>query len=367
LAGNNYAGTTSYNFTTGAVSASSPFISFNAVKLTKDVANGKSTVNISISFSDSTIDGSKVQGVVLDLDYDASKVVSAKVSGGQYGPNSQTVWETVVHNLQGADANGKIAAVVRGDPLNPLVVNGKAMDVTLVLNQAVDSFAVGFNGQMAQVVTADEIKHQVDTSGDVTAVPVAAYSLKTSTVHWKSQAGGMSKALPNVNFTKAAQTVKSDGKGEVTLDAIQDSQINISVAKPVAESEKASVASAVNLTDAIAILKMIVGLPVNAVGTATSPYQVVAADYNRDGSVGLSDAIDVLKSVVGLNAPAPSWVLLDQSKVTSTLTMNAYNADANKLKTGSWMSSTLNVDLEKTSEVKLVGVLAGDVDGSWAG
>ena len=42
-------------------------------------------------------------------------------------------------------------------------------------------------------------------------------------------------------------------------------------------------------------------------------------------------------------------------------------ADANKLNAGAWMSAALNVDLEKTSEVKLVGVLAGDVDGSWAG
>ena len=34
--------------------------------------------------------------------------------------------------------------------------------------------------------------------------------------------------------------------------------------------------------------------------------------------------------------------------------------------TGGWMSQTLSVDLEKTSELKLAGVLTGDVDGSWA-
>ena len=367
LAGNSYAGTTSYNFTTSAVPVSSQFVSFSGVKLTKDVAGGKSTVNLSISFAGSSIDGSKIQGAVLDLDYDVSKVASATVSGGQYGPDNQNVWETFAHNLKGASANGKIAAVVHEDPLNPLVVNGKTIDVTLVLNQIVDSFPIGFNSQMAEVVTSDGIKHLVSTSADVTAVPAPAYSLKTSSVFWKSLAGGTSKALPNVNFTKTAQTVKSDGNGEVTLDAIEDPKVTISVAKPVADLEKASVAAAVNLTDAIAILKMIVGLNVNASGIQTSPYQVVAADYNRDGSVGLSDAIDVLKSVVGLSAPAPSWVLLDQSKVTSALSMNDYNADTNKLSAGAWMSSTLSIDLEKTPEVKLVGVLAGDVDGSWAG
>ncbi len=154
------------------------------------------------------------------------------------------------------------------------------------------------------------------------------------------------------------------------LDAVgnyyfYDSQASVTVGKSVTESEKAAAAAAVNLTDAIAILKMIVGLPVNATGTATSPYQVVAADYNRDGNVALTDAIDVLKSVVGLNAPAPGWVILDQSKVTSSTTMDSYNAD--KTKTTGWMSSNLSVDLDKTPEIQLVGVLAGDVDGSWAG
>ena len=33
---------------------------------------------------------------------------------------------------------------------------------------------------------------------------------------------------------------------------------------------------------------------------------VVAADFNRDGTVGLTDAIDVLKAVVGLTAPSPT-------------------------------------------------------------
>jgi hypothetical protein len=31
------------------------------------------------------------------------------------------------------------------------------------------------------------------------------------------------------------------------------------------------------------------------------------------------------------------------------------------------MSSNLSVDLDKTPTIQLVGVLAGDVDGSWAG
>jgi hypothetical protein len=112
---------------------------------------------------------------------------------------------------------------------------------------------------------------------------------------------------------------------------------------------------------------MIVGLNVNSGSIPLSPYQVVAADFNQDGTVGLTDAIDVLKSIVGLTAPTPSWVMLDQSKVNSTLTMSAYNSDTSKKQTNGWMSSALNLDMVSTQEVMLVGVLTGDVDGSWAG
>jgi len=169
-----------------------------------------------------------------------------------------------------------------------------------------------------------------------------------------------------VSFVKGSQTLKSSDMGVAVFESSSDSAASLVLARPVSEGEKAGAGAAVNLQDAIAILKMIVGLNVNSGSTALSPYQVVAADFNRDGSVALTDAIDVLKQVVGLAAPSPSWVLLDQTKVASTMTMETYNTDATKLKAGGWMSQTLSVDLEKTSELKLAGVLTGDVDGSWA-
>ena len=59
-------------------------------------------------------------------------------------------------------------------------------------------------------------------------------------------------------------------------------------------------AKAVDLTDAIAILKMIVGLDVNAGGAPLTAYQAYAADVDGNGRVELSDAISVLKRIVGL-------------------------------------------------------------------
>jgi Ca2+-binding RTX toxin-like protein len=121
-------------------------------------------------------------------------------------------------------------------------------------------------------------------------------------------------------------------------------------------------AGAVNLTDAISILKMIVGLSVNANAAPLSPYQAVAADFDQSGSVDLADAIGVLKMVVGLNAPAPTWKYFDDGKLASS-----HNA-AQPLNHKAWSAgAAMDVPSTADSMVKLVGVLTGDLDGSWAG
>ena len=119
-------------------------------------------------------------------------------------------------------------------------------------------------------------------------------------------------------------------------------------------------ADAVNLTDAIAILKMIVGLNVNSNNTPLSPYQAIAADFDQSGDVGLTDAIGVLKMVVGLSAPTPMWKYYDDTKLNSAYT------STQSLNPKGWTTTAVISDTgAAASSVKLVGVLTGDVDGSW--
>ena len=110
-------------------------------------------------------------------------------------------------------------------------------------------------------------------------------------------------------------------------------------------SAKAAVANdkgAVDLLDAIAILKSIVGL------TTLNDYQQVAADFDKVNGVDLNDAIGILKHVVGLPAPMPEWVFM-QGNVTPHL------------------ADSITVDIIAGTAVDLVGILRGDVDGSGAG
>ena len=119
--------------------------------------------------------------------------------------------------------------------------------------------------------------------------------------------------------------------------------------------------AAVGLNDAIGILKMIVGLNVNSGVTPLSPYQSIAADFNRSGAVDLNDAIEVLKHVVGLPSSDPAWSCYDDSKIPQTL------SDSQGLAPGAWSAAAKLSDLSAVpAEVKVIGVLTGDVDGSWA-
>ena len=85
-------------------------------------------------------------------------------------------------------------------------------------------------------------------------------------------------------------------------------------ATSVAETTSSTLTTqAVNLQDAIAILKMIVGLDVNSTDQAATAYQAYAADVDGNGKVELADAINVLKRVVGLETPTASWLFFNQS------------------------------------------------------
>ena len=102
------------------------------------------------------------------------------------------------------------------------------------------------------------------------------------------------------------------------------------------------------------------GLDVNSAGKPLSPYQALAADYDGNGNVDLTDAIGILKHVVGLSAPDPVWHFVNEA---DTSIPNKANL------TPGVPVDTINADLGNSSSahVGLVGYLNGDVDGSYAG
>ena len=106
-----------------------------------------------------------------------------------------------------------------------------------------------------------------------------------------------------------AAMLSACGGGDVQNPAVTDTsqsgfEPKLPVPRAAAELTQVSTSSAlasqaVNLQDAIAILKMIVGLEVNGSGQSVTAYQAYAADVDGNGKVALTDAITVLKRVVG--------------------------------------------------------------------
>ena len=123
-------------------------------------------------------------------------------------------------------------------------------------------------------------------------------------------------------------------------------------------SSSALAAAAVDLSDAIAILKMIVGLNVNATDEPTTVYQSYAADLDANGKVELADAILILKRVVGLEPATESWVFFNQANGAPVL--------SDPLSPGEPSALTAEVSSLNSTNVSLVSLLRGDVINSHA-
>ena len=165
--------------------------------------------------------------------------------------------------------------------------------------------------------------------------------------------------LSGVSLSTDGHSGSTGAGGDVSMTVGIGTTMALTAVRAVPAAEATATDQAVNLQDAIAILKMIVGLDVNGAGKALSPYQAYAADYDGSGTIELSDAIGVLKHVVGLDAPTPKWIFFNELDATVPGKAN--------LLPGSVPSLSADLSGSGSIHVGLVGVLRGDVDGSYAG
>ena len=114
--------------------------------------------------------------------------------------------------------------------------------------------------------------------------------------------------------------------------------------------------NAVRANDALAALKIAVGMNPDSDGAVISPYQYLAADVNKDGQVKAADALNILKMAVKLDtAPANEWLFVPESVGSESMTRNSVI----------WPDNPTSVTLDHDLELNLIGIVKGDVDGSW--
>ena len=146
----------------------------------------------------------------------------------------------------------------------------------------------------------------------------------------------------------AGATITSDSKGGLSLPGSISNSLGIQLEKPTADD--VSVKSAISLSDVLDTLKLYLGKTL----TNMSPYKYVAADLNGSGALELSDVLDLLKFYLGKSPTSkPAWVFLDA------------NASLASLDPKSIQLPPLEVLADTSSTVELVGILRGDVNGSW--
>lgn len=127
---------------------------------------------------------------------------------------------------------------------------------------------------------------------------------------------------------------------------------------------------AVTAADALAALRLAVGLNPNTDPDGTgpllplrvSPYQFMAADVTGDGRVSSADALAILKMAVrAADAPTARWTFLDATDTYWDANASAFTVTRTNVPS----PQPIVVDVSQGVRQDLVGLVSGDVNGSW--
>ena len=247
-----------------------------------------------------------------------------------------------------------------------LVVDGNAGDSVNLTDYDAESLSppwtyagTAINNAHNYVVLLHESSHVellIDSTVFNSVITVPGKTIDVQAYVWKSHT-----LLDSVVVSAGSYTSSTNGNGATSLTGVTASSTTISASRVVPSSETAATDAAVNLQDAMAVLKMIIGVDVNGAGKPLSPYQALAADYDGNGAVQLADAFGIFQHAGGLSSPSPVWRLVNEadSAIAAKANLNPGVAPA---------AFTADLSAAGTQlHVGLVGVLSGDVDGSYAG
>ena len=131
--------------------------------------------------------------------------------------------------------------------------------------------------------------------------------------------------------------------------------------------DAAAAGNAVTSADALAALRIAVGLNPNPdpdgtgpkTAPAISPYQIMAADVNGNGTVTSADALAILRMAVKLSTALPQeWLFVEEARdfwneATQSFALSRTNANWDRAIPVPAQGGSLN----------LVGILKGDVNG----
>jgi len=213
----------------------------------------------------------------------------------------------------------------------------------------------------------DQIDSNADGIGD------ACPSVNGIVYDWNSKKtlGSVQVLLSDSNGT-AEHAVVTDNNGYFTFDGYTINHNSYLLEGSLLGKESNS---AVTSADALAALKIAVGLNPNPDPDAEGPldapnvsaFQKMAADANGDGKVTSADALQILKMAVGLydSAGKPQWRFVGEQRLFDYLLSNQLGIDELDNDLLESISEGDSFNFPRKNLVNLVGVLVGDVNGSF--
>jgi hypothetical protein len=238
------------------------------------------------------------------------------------------------------------------------------------LSPGADVVGVTAQAFTVEVTATDGAGLQASDNFDVLVRPLGSgYDIQASVSFWKANANGQKSRLAGVELSKGAERGTSTELVGVSLLGVEDSDgadDGLMTINPQASSPS-NARSAITLTDVLGALKVYLNKPLT--DSFSSPLNFVAADFDGKDGVTLTDVLQLLKFY--LNKPLtnnlkPEWVFVDAAD---------FSADGKSFKAASGQN------LSKTDTVphpidhmfdagheaiQIVGILRGDVDGSWS-
>ena len=168
-------------------------------------------------------------------------------------------------------------------------------------------------------------------------------------------------SVPDLALGMAGTTTGTDGAFAFTT--LPAGSYDLNVTRPAGDGS-----NGVTSADALAALRLAVGINPNTdpdgagpqEALKVSPYQFMAADANQDGKVSAADALAILRMAVKLPTAVPQeWFFVEE---TRDLWNESTGQSALTRTNAAWDRS---ISSTAPGEVNLVGVLKGDVNGSW--
>lgn len=160
------------------------------------------------------------------------------------------------------------------------------------------------------------------------------------------------------NATGMATSDTTGIDGQFQLDALASDTYSLGLARANTDA-----GNAITSADALAALRIAVGVNPNTDGNKLSPFQLIAADANGDSRVTSADALAILRMAVKqAGAPTPQWLFVSEEKDLWDET--SQSSLLTRLNTA-WTSG-LTTQLQQATSANVVAVLCGDVNGSWS-